>query len=251
MMDTFFLGTHQPAWLASAGVPLFVSQRRLAGRKSFPRAIAEWALDSGGFSELSLFGAWRTSPVQYAQDVKRYMEEIGSLRFAAIQDWMVEPAIRERTGLSVAEHQTRTVHSFLELRDLAPEVPWMPVIQGWSPWDYLRHVNAYSEAGVELRQLPAVGVGSVCRRQAMLKAGIILELLRDEGLLNLHGFGFKLGGLRSYGHLLKSADSMAWSFEARKQARMSQLYGLTPGSGANSMRAALEWREYLLSSLAA
>ena len=31
-MQVFYLGTHQPGWLASAGVELFVSHRRLAQR---------------------------------------------------------------------------------------------------------------------------------------------------------------------------------------------------------------------------
>lgn len=39
-MDIFYLGTHQVDHLERAGVPLFVSHRRLAGRKTLPRAIA-------------------------------------------------------------------------------------------------------------------------------------------------------------------------------------------------------------------
>ena len=46
-------------------MPLFVSHRRLAGRRTLPRAIAPWALDSGAFSELSLYGEWRTTAGQY------------------------------------------------------------------------------------------------------------------------------------------------------------------------------------------
>ena len=57
----FFLGTHQVNWLATSPVPLFVSHRRLSLRSALPRARAQWALDSGGFSELSLFGKWRTT----------------------------------------------------------------------------------------------------------------------------------------------------------------------------------------------
>lgn len=52
----FYLGTHQPAWLARASIPLFVSHRRLSGYTRLPRARASCALDSCGFSELSMFG---------------------------------------------------------------------------------------------------------------------------------------------------------------------------------------------------
>ncbi|MGY6651435.1 deazapurine DNA modification protein DpdA family protein [Amycolatopsis sp. TRM77291] len=45
----FFLGTHQPAWLArDLRVPLLVSHQRLAGRRTLPRALGQRALDSGG-----------------------------------------------------------------------------------------------------------------------------------------------------------------------------------------------------------
>ena len=86
----FYLGTHQPAWLRTADVPLFVSHRRLVGRRNLSdlRACCSWALDSGGFSELSLYGEWRTEPFEYVQWVKGYDLEIGNLDWAAPQDWM-------------------------------------------------------------------------------------------------------------------------------------------------------------------
>ena len=49
----FYLGTHQTGWLAKLDVPLFVSRRRLATLRKLPRAVGSWALDSGGFTELS------------------------------------------------------------------------------------------------------------------------------------------------------------------------------------------------------
>jgi hypothetical protein len=87
-MREFYLGTAAPNWLASAGVPLFISHRRLAGRRRLPRAAAGWALDSGGFSELSMYDEWRTGPRQYLAAVRRYDDEIGKLEWAAIQDHM-------------------------------------------------------------------------------------------------------------------------------------------------------------------
>ena len=49
----FLLGTHQPGWLRTAGVPLLVSDRRL------PAAEVPWALDSGGFTELQKYARKR------------------------------------------------------------------------------------------------------------------------------------------------------------------------------------------------
>lgn len=212
----FYLGTHQPHWLGTAGVPLFVSARRLRDRKSWPKAAAPWALDSGGFSELSLHGRWVTAPEDYVREARRWRQEIGGMDWAAAQDWMCEPWILEKTGLTVERHQRTSVENYLLLTRLAPEMPWAPVVQGWAFDDYLRHVGMYADAGVNLAALPVVGLGSVCRRQ---DTGMVEGLIRDlhgRGL-RVHGFGFKLKGLRKVAPYLASADSMAWSFAARRQ----------------------------------
>ncbi len=259
-MRTFFLGSHQPAWLQAAGVPLFVSDRRLRGRKKLPAATTEWALDSGGFTELQLHGRWTTSPQEYAARVRRYRDEIGHLAWAAPQDWMCEPIVINGgqagplafagTGLSVAEHQRRTVQNLLQLRDLAPDVPWIPVAQGYTQSEYLACVDAYAAAGVDLTQERLVGLGSVCRRQASGPAHAIILALRARGVRRLHGFGVKIGGLARYGRLLASADSLAWSYAARR--RRAPLPGCTGHTScANCLRFARQWRQRVLATLEA
>ncbi len=36
----------------------------------------------------------------------------------------------------LADHQERTIHSYLTLKSLAPEIQWVPVLQGWTLADY-------------------------------------------------------------------------------------------------------------------
>lgn len=85
----FYLGAHQPHWLWRARFPLFVSHRQLARRpRTLRPATCRWALDSGGFTELSLHGRWITPAAAYAEAVTRYAGQVGGLDFAAIQDWM-------------------------------------------------------------------------------------------------------------------------------------------------------------------
>jgi hypothetical protein len=158
----FYLGAHHPNWLEFAPFPLFVSHRRLAGRTHFPTARTGWALDGGGFTELSMFGEWRTTPEQYVAAVRTYCEQIGNLEWAAPQDMMCEPFMIAKTGLSVIEHQARTVGNYLRLRELAPELPFIPVLQGWQLSDYLACVTRYEREGIDLTSLPLVGLGSVC-----------------------------------------------------------------------------------------
>ncbi len=244
----FYLGTHQPGWLSWATVPLFVSDRRLRRYRRLPKARTRWALDSGGFTELSTYGSWDHGPSsrQYVASVRRYRDEIGGLVWAAPQDWMCEPWILAKTGLTVAEHLRRTVDNYLQLSDLAPDLRFVPVIQGWRHDDYLACAELYTIAGVDLNAAPVVGLGSVCRRQATGEAAHIVNGLRAAGIGRLHGFGIKVLGLRRYGQRLASADSMAWSYAARRTAALP---GCTHRSCQNCPTFALAWRSAVVASI--
>lgn len=256
----FFLGTHRPNWLADTTVPLFISDRQLHRYKTLPRANRPWALDSGGFTELQVHGTWNhgPTPAQYVNRIRRYAADVGELVFAAPQDWMCEPAIIKGgsfrglhfagTGLSVHDHQDRTVSNFLELRSLAPDLTCIvPVLQGWSASDYLRCARMYHAAGIDLASEPTVGIGSLCRRQATGEATDIIAAVVDAVPgIRLHGFGIKTSGLGAYGTLLHSADSMAWSYSARYSPPLPNCTHL---KCTNCRRYALQWRNRVLTSL--
>lgn len=247
----FFLGTHRPNWLARTTVPLFVSDRTLRTYKTLPIAKATWALDSGGFTELSQHGTWATgpSPRVYADRVRRYRDQIGGLVWAAPQDWMCEPFITERTGLTVTEHQRRTVENLLHLRAIAPDLPFVPVLQGWTKSDYLACAQMYDDAGIDLAAEPTVGIGSVCRREGTNEAtDIIAAVCGSVPGIRLHGFGIKTSGLGKYGSMLASSDSMAWSMAARRQPPLPGCTGHK--NCANCPRFAFQWRERVLAALA-
>lgn len=241
----FFLGVHEPAWLARTSVPLFVSHRRLARRVVMPVAVGPWALDSGGFSELSMFGGWRTELTEYIDATARYAAEVGHLAWASPMDWMCEPFITAKTRLAVDTHQALTVENVALLRQIAPELPWVPVLQGWTIDDYLRCIERYVDAGIDPAIEPVVGVGSVCRRQATAEIAEIFTELAGTGIA-CHGFGVKVLGVERYGHLLTSADSMAWSFDARHSAPMA---GCAHPHCNNCLRYALAWRARLLARI--
>jgi hypothetical protein len=96
----FWLGTHRPNWLERTGVPLFISRRTLCQYRTPPRASGSWALDSGGFSELSLYGRWTVSAKWYAEEVTRWSAEVGQLRWASVMDWMCEEYVCASTALA-------------------------------------------------------------------------------------------------------------------------------------------------------
>lgn len=273
-MRTFWLGTHKAGWLGRedfAGVPLMLSHNQLRHRASMPKACTRWMLDSGGFSQLSQYGPWPDGSAEpYAERVQEY-QRAGGLAVAWPQDWMCEPWVIQGgihagrrfpgTGLTVEDHQRLTVENFVRLQELAPEVPWRPVLQGWELGDYLRAVELYAQEGVDLWAYDLIGLGSVCRRQATHEIGQVVREVSATGL-PLHGFGVKTQGLLLYGEGLHDADSMAWSVDARWQAaatrrgdaRGAMLPGCRhgasgKGSCANCPAWALEWRRRLLAKL--
>lgn len=211
----FFLGTHHATqtWF-NLEVPLFVSRRVLTTKKRLPSPRAEWALDSGGFTELELYGGWRTTEDEYVADVERFAE-MGHLSWVAPMDWMCEPFMLRRTGLTIAEHQRRTIENFLRLRERLGHLV-IPVLQGWTLEDYKLCWEHYERAGVDLLDEKLVGVGTVCRRQDTTEAELVFSEFSNVAL---HGFGVKLAGLNAYQGLLSSCDSMAWSYEGRRLAR--------------------------------
>lgn len=217
----FYLGSHLPNWLNFSHIPLFVSRRTLTKYKKLPVAKTEWALDSGGFTELSMFGKWTINAENYAKEVKRFYDNIGKMDFCSIQDWMCEPFILNKTGLTVKEHQLLSVKNYLELKSFEPSLPWMPVLQGFNKSEYLECIDLYNKYGIDLTLQPQVGLGSVCRRQHTQEIADLVIKIHSYGI-KLHGFGVKTQGLKLIKNYLKSSDSLAWSYAARYSEKLPE-----------------------------
>ena len=211
----FFVGLHQPHD-AQHFERAFISVNRLRTRKS-GFAAKQWIMDSGAFSVLATHGQYPEGPEAYAAEIRRWAAN-GELLAAVAQDYMCEPVMLERTGMSIAEHQALTIERYdrLIVCDTGG-VPIIPVLQGWCPGDYVDHLRAY--AG----RIPYgawVGVGSVCKRNVnTMSILLVLDRIKHERPdLKLHGFGLKKTALSCpmVRALLHSADSMAWSFAARR-----------------------------------
>lgn len=213
----FFVGLHQPSDARHFGC-VCISVNRLRSRKR-PMQVGEWMMDSGAFTELSTYGKWRTGIEDYAYEIGRWADN-GHLLAAVSQDYMCEPFILAKTGLTIREHQRLTVERYVALKNYVCGVYIMPVLQGFEPEDYVEHIRMY---GAELEYGAWVGVGSVCKRNGDPRAieAVLLAIQAVRPDLKLHGFGIKLTALASglVRRLLHSADSMAWSFSARKQGR--------------------------------
>jgi hypothetical protein len=240
---TFYVGVSNAAWIARTTAPIMVSHTRLRHvRRRLPAGRGPVVIDSGAFTELSQHGRFLTSPAEYVDAVDRYRAEGGTVAWAAPQDWMCEDEIVARTGLSVEEHQHRTVEGFCQLDALRPGV-FIPVLQSRSVWKYEHCIELYQRAGIDLWARPVVGVGTLCRRSSTMHVYILLSQLARLGL-RLHGFGVKSAGLVAAATSLVSADSAAWSLRARFDP---SAFGR---NGRNDLKTALRWSGVLAARIA-
>lgn len=207
----FFVGLHHPHTAAHFERCLFSYIQVKTRRKPIP--CDRWILDSGAFTEVARHGGFRDSPQPYADVINR-LGDGGGLAVAVAQDWMCEPFVVVKTGLSVREHQRRTVDRYHDLLSMT-DYPVMPVLQGYNAEEYLAHIEDYGDL---LQDGAWVGVGSVCKRNGNPNA--ITTVLRAVHSarpdLRLHGFGVQLRALKTCAvhSLLASADSKAWSVTA-------------------------------------
>ena len=216
----FFTGLHQPSD-AQHFDAAFVSVNRLRNRKSSFK-VGDWIMDSGAFTTIAKHGGYPLPVEDYAADIRAILgrQTHGNLLAAVAQDYMCEAWMLAKTGLTVAEHQRLTIERYDALLACRPGVYVMPVLQGYDPSDYVSHARQYWQ---RLALGAWVGVGSICKRNGDPRAieAVLLAINRERPDLRLHGFGLKTTALSSglVQQLLHSADSMAWSFAARRLKR--------------------------------
>lgn len=210
----FFVGLHQPSD-AKHFDRCFISVGRLRGRKG-AFEVDKWIMDSQAFRTIELYGGYPHPPEEYADQIRRWKSN-GNLLAAVSQDYMCEPFMLARTGLTIAEHQRLTIERYDALLRCETGVYIMPVLQGYDPDDYVSHIRQY---GARLAHGAWVGVGSVCKRNSSpcLILDVLLAIKTERPDLWLHGFGLKTTALAhgTIRALLNTADSMAWSYAARR-----------------------------------
>ena len=209
----FYIGVNQYQQLSWVKNHFFFSYQ-LARKRKHPWMIpdwVEWILDSGSFSELKLNGRYTFTPEEYFNTVELWQPDV-----FVNMDYMCEPDQLNKTGKTVKEHQQLSLEHQIRLTELL-EDSWMKthtqlmgVIQGWTPKEYLEHIDLLTSHDMIL---PYMGIGSVCRRGDTQQ---ILNVIKTVGKrlpdIKLHGFGVKTDIL-SYPlphMILHSVDSQAW-----------------------------------------
>lgn len=280
----FYTGMHNPRAIERddfVDVPVCLSYSRLAHRKTFPTARQPILLDSSGFSRLKKDGCWPFSVRHYINNVRRIIKGLGRMPDGiAPMDAMTENPIiygtphlpRDHPGwchgtkawrgipddqpdepIRMAEfkHQWWTITNYKECIKEAPDLPIFPVLQGQDVEGQVRCADMYRRAGIDLRRLPMVAIGSVCRKQNTAEIEEIVSTIAVEfDLDNIHGLGVKSYGLELAGEYFASADSMAWSKAYMHAPLLPGHEGRGHKNCANCPEAALIDRERVLSTLA-
>lgn len=211
---------------------VFVSVSRLWKRRS-GFEVRDWIMDSAAFTQILKHGGYTEGVEVYVAEIKRWSKN-GNLLAAVAQDYMCEPHMLAITGKTIEEHQQLTIERYDALLKCdTGGVYIIPVLQGYAPKDYVRHIEMH---GDRLKPGMWVGVGSVCKRNGDPRAieRVLLTINEARPDLRLHGFGVKTTALSSplVNELLHTADSMAWSFAARREGR-----------NPNDWREARDWTE--------
>lgn len=185
------------------------------------KTIDDLFIDSGGYSAIQDTGEYDASDAAYLN----YLADHAPERYV-LRDYPCEPDLLWQLGRTVGEHQQRTTQHHRQLlavheqRGLAAEP--VAVLQGWTPEQYLSHLDDLRDAGV---LTPTVAIGSVCRRHETTTVSTIIHRIRDAlgSRHDLHAFGVKTSVLRVPGVVdaLDSADSTAYDFRARMQDAQS------------------------------
>lgn len=211
------------------------------------------ALDSAGFTAMHLWkskGKQRGMAGVFPWTYEEYLEFATSFGAAwySQPDLCCEPEIakdaeaidyRIRVTATLLEgclHVLHRWHQMLADQGASPSViasmvpPPVPVLQGWSVSDYLKSLDLMQEVWARwtpwLAPPALIGLGSVCRRTLVdHQHGLYALLAALEGRLpkgaKLHLFGVKGAALAEVKMLpwVASADSMAYDFGARVEAR--------------------------------
>ena len=99
-------GLHQPSD-AKHFTRCCISVKRLNGHRlrSLPLGCPHVLLDSGAFTELAEHGHYRSSVATYANEIKRlHSQGVAAIDAAVTQDWMCEPFMLAKTGLTGCHH---------------------------------------------------------------------------------------------------------------------------------------------------
>jgi len=178
----------------------------------------ELFLDSGAFSLIQKYNDYPYSFKQYIAFAK-----ILKADYVAVMDYPCEP--NSKIKLNVKERILKTVENAQRLMDLAPEINWVFVIQGWTKEDYLYCLDVAKDHDL---LTPLTAIGSVCVRKNLHEVKEIVLTIRDEipDKIKLHCFGLDIRFAEDLAifNSIYSFDTHAWCIYKGFPRRQSEKF---------------------------
>jgi len=171
-------------------------------------SVKEIFLDSGGFSFFNKFGDYEFDFNQFIHLARKINAD-----YVAVMDYPCEPEVNRSRLRTNYKRIDKTIENAIKLMDLADDINWVMVVQGYTTDEYLYSIDKIKEQDL-LTDLMAIG--SLCVRKSVSSARDIILLVRENlpSRIKIHGFGVDLRFLRDYVvfNSLYSTDTAAWKW---------------------------------------
>jgi hypothetical protein len=215
--------------------------------------VQSFCIDSGGFTAARRWGCYPWTIAEYVRFIREESASGVPLDFCAILDYACEPSVDRSTYATNLQRIEATIRNEQACREEAPELPWLPVLQG----DSLAEREYDLERRQALGLLPETyaGVGSVCGRSPAAASEVICFYAERLPGVRLHAFGIHIRALdddRTY-LALGSWDTYGWNWgRGQKEKNRPVEYLRQPGESYSTYTgrlARLYWANTVLPRL--
>lgn len=195
------------------------ARRRFKIRRPPADHIAALAIDSGGFTMAAKYGAYPWAMEQYINFIRELSRDV-PLTFCACMDYACERDVNRGIYATNRDRIKATIYNEIALRAMAPDLPWLGVLQGNTIEERALDVALRRRIGLLAEYM---GIGSICRRSPVEAANVICYYGEQLPGTRYHAFGLSIRTLdtpqapRVY-HLLRSWDSYTWSWNRGRVA---------------------------------
>ena len=209
--------------LISAG-SMFNKKKLRLNRGMIPDSTKRLFLDSGGYSFFTRWGEYPFSVEEYTTFANMVQDDY-PLTEVAILDYPCEPNTNRSLLQSNKERIDKTIQNTLECIDYDPNLPWVPVIQGYTLQEYLYCLEEYEKHNLPYDDFDLWAIGSLCARKKVGGLRTIITNISQRVNMPIHTFGMTITFLRDpqIFFAIHSSDSGAWSYNGRHYEKLGHL----------------------------
>jgi len=208
--------------LVSAGS--MYAKKLSLNRGMIPESTKRLFLDSGGYSFFTRWGKYPFSIEEYVIFAQSIQDEY-PLTEVAIMDFPCEPNTNRSILKSNKERIDNTVQNALSCIDYDPNLPWVPVIQGYTLNEYLYCLDLYKDAKMYHDDFHLWAIGTLCARKKLDGIRSMVVNITDKINAPVHTFGMNYRFLKDpqIFFSIYSSDSGAWSYNGRAHEKLGDL----------------------------